>query len=807
MKKILAFLASFTLIATSASSVVACGKTETNVSDPNKPPFNSVKLNEETRRQFALKLKQDVAKEAKGLGITEGDLWNKVNLDDWINNYIDGQLSELFTNDKVNKNLTDQLRMQPVDTNALTNNGKDFPRSDNPSVQEVNELNSRMSSLSFFTTYTAALAKRASNALDFDAKYGPLNPSEIDGKTKTVDKDGKDVPYKNIGIYFKNSDGKYTRWTSDADNTDILRDGKPISDGDVKLILGAYIPNQEQLSIPEGPDGFALVNNSTQLVLDALPTDESLLKDNLSGRQALTYRFQSYLKNEVESKNFEKILTMQYMKSQMYRFASQPANNPSAAEKAAEKALYYNAPANSDFIGKVQKWDLTANQQENFKTDLKMVWSISLDRNQKEIIEKANAHLNEEQDAASRNDKDFSTYHDNLKSLYGLDFSQKSSNVLEILQMLSDIAGGQKAETIEDTIKQVNELNKSDKGNDPIFGIKGFQGFTRTLNNNSIESVLGEELEMSNDAKTKVAKVNGSGVIKNQIGINSSKPNAFDFTFDNTKSEKRCDIILVLPIYLIDLWKQVTNHQADKDIQPTPTVASEPQKENEVLNLVTNQWVRLLPQAADAKWSGNSSSDNSKNTGTNNWKRLTETPKVTDAYPTEKTYRVLENGQIYVYLPKAEDATFSITANGQAMDINLKFTDEKPTWEAEHNFAISGVAQNGNRPMLTNGQKVSFNVHMGPDANLADQQVQRWSTVAAGYKRSDDLAYHLKANQKSELVETLMYMLALKDEEISKHAKTAVYSRYINEADIYYKPLYDRIINFIRTNEHPEESD
>jgi len=51
--------------------------------------------------------------------------------------------------------------MQAVNTNPLINFGKDFTRSENKSVQEVNELNSRMASLSFFTTYTSAMAKNA----------------------------------------------------------------------------------------------------------------------------------------------------------------------------------------------------------------------------------------------------------------------------------------------------------------------------------------------------------------------------------------------------------------------------------------------------------------------------------------------------------------------------------------------------------------------------------------------------------------------------------------------------------------------
>jgi hypothetical protein len=90
--------------------------------------------------------------------------------------------------------------MQLINQNPQINFGKDFDRKENNAVQEVKDLNSRMSALSFFTTYTSALAKNKQDALDFNAKYGPLNPNEVDG-----------AKYDNIGIYFKTNDNKYLR--------------------------------------------------------------------------------------------------------------------------------------------------------------------------------------------------------------------------------------------------------------------------------------------------------------------------------------------------------------------------------------------------------------------------------------------------------------------------------------------------------------------------------------------------------------------------------------------------------------------
>jgi hypothetical protein len=84
-----------------------------------------------------------------------------------------------------------------------------------------------------------------------------------------------------------------------------------------------------------------------------LPT-AGVLKSNLSGREALGYRFQTYLRTEVESKNLQNILTIQFMKNEMYRFASSPATsqNPSNAEIAAQQGIYYNR--DSDFVRNAQ---------------------------------------------------------------------------------------------------------------------------------------------------------------------------------------------------------------------------------------------------------------------------------------------------------------------------------------------------------------------------------------------------------------------------------------------------------------------
>jgi hypothetical protein len=111
--------------------------------------------------------------------------------------------------------------------------------------------------------------------------------------------------------------------------------------------------------------------------------------------------------------------------------------------------------------------------------------------------------------------------------------------------------------------------------------------------------------------------------------------------------------------------------------------------------------------------------------------------------------------------------------------------------------------------MATNGQKVNFNIHLGPDANMANLQETLWADNSANAKRSDDLAYHLTAKQKSELVETLMYIMTLKENDyhMVETTKMRIYRLYLSESDIFYKPLLDRAKQWLRSDDHAEESD
>jgi hypothetical protein len=108
------------------------------------------------------------------------------------------------------------------------------------------------------------------------------------------------------------------------------------------------------------------------------------------------------------------------------------------------------------------------------------------------------------------------------------------------------------ATDIPTTISRINEINQSEQGNDPIFGIKGFQGFVRNTSETGVEAVLGGNLSVASSAQTKIAKVNGSSAIKNLINANDG---TYDFSFENTNDQRKNtrDLVLVLPIYLIDL--------------------------------------------------------------------------------------------------------------------------------------------------------------------------------------------------------------------------------------------------------------
>jgi len=776
MKKILAILASISLIGTSAATVIACGNTETKDNERN----SSVKLKEELRRKIILDLKKADGT-GSGNGIDLGNRWDDQDLDALIDNFINDEISKLYTKDVVHRHLSQELKMQNINQNAEIQFGKDNVKdADNVAIQEVNQTNHQNSLMNFFTTYTTSISKDKVSALDLDenGNYGQLNPTIVDDKE-----------VNNVGIYWLNDDkSTYTRWTGVTDAADNLSEEEQLN-----ISLGAYIPDQSLLS---QDNRFILVENGTDLKLTSKPA--TVLKDNVSGIEALGYRFQNYIRNEIENKNYQNMLTTQFMKDGMYRYASAPNSNASAVESASKQGLYYNP--DSDFVRNVQNWDQQTSptgNQENFSTDLKMVWTISLNSQTTDgqtQIQNANKILNDNQDRDSMGDDDFATYREKTTSLYKLDAANKSTNALEILNLLTAIDGNPKATTLEETITKINTLNKSDKGSDPIFGIQGFQGFVRNTGANSVEAILGGDLTVNENAKTKIAKVKGSTALKSERLIGTGETH--DFIFNSANEQTRPgyrDIIIVLPIYLIDLWKKVSEPGI-----ATPPAVEQNTDPNILVDLVTNTWIELLPQVTNAKWQG---VDPSESTG---WTKVSEN---SEAYPTTNSYKIIE-GKTYIYIPQEDKTTAptvaNLTINNES--ISFKFNNQQPSWEDTHNYGVSGIGHSNN-PMATNGQLVKFNVHLGSDSNLSDYITNLWAQRSANVKRSDDLAY-LTADKKEQLVNTLLYIIATKEENIAERAKQTIYQMYIKESDIYYQSLYDRLIRYIKDdNKDVEPSD
>jgi len=765
MKKILAILGAIGLTATTSATVIACGTTETKKNKLN----DSVTLKEELRRQMILTLKGEGEH-----GIDLGDLWDEQKLDTLIDNFIDDEVSKLYTQDVLNANLTNRLRMQSVNTNTEVQFGKDKINDPNinVSIQEVNQINHENSLLNFFTTYTTSISKRKSEALDLDtnSNYGQLNPTKVDDKEVS-----------NVGIYWLNKDNTYTRWTSLSD----LDESQNTRENRFKIITGNNIPDQNILS---QETGFILVENGTELTLASKPA--TVLKDNVSGLEALGYRFQTYIRNEIESKNYQTILTTQFMKNEMYRYASAPRNNSTVTETAANQAIYYNP--DSDFVRNAQTWDLKpgAQQEENYSTNLKMVWTISINSqtDQAKIIQ-ANNILNTNQDSISTRENDYATYRDKTDSLYKLP-ENKSTNALEILSLLTALDGKEKAASVTDTVQRINDINQSNKGSDPIFGIKGFQGFIRNSGESSVEAVLGGNLTVAENSKSKIAKVKGSAALKNLI--NTGGDNLYDFTFDSGDQETRPgyrDIIVVLPVYLIDLWKKVTEPGT------TPTESTPNTNPNELVDLVTNTWIELLPQVEGATWQG---ADPSESAG---WTKVDGEQKT---YPTQNSYKTID-GKTYIYIYQEDSATnpspSALTVNGQS--ITFKFNDQSSNWENTHNYGVTGIGHS-NSPMATNGQEVKFNVHLGSDSNLSDYVTNLWAQRSASVKRSDDLAY-LTADKKEQLINILLYIIATKEEGITERAKQTIYKMYIAPDDIFYQSLYDRLIRYVKDDKKDTE--
>ncbi|WP_342258921.1 lipoprotein [Spiroplasma endosymbiont of Dioctria linearis] len=257
-------------------------------------------------------------------------------------------------------------------------------------------------------------------------------------------------------------------------------------------------------------------NNGTITGKSKLPTIEELTKEyqengssmfwvknkknefeNISAKSALYLRFQDYFESKLLEDMNDNLLTNAYLKSTMF-------NIKTIEEK---KAPFINP--SSAMFSKTQTLNETS-INEYWKSNVKMVWTLKFDVTKAEAIDQINNKINAKKDILN-------TSSGALK---------EGKSIKEIVDIFKDDA---------------LVINDNKTAYDSYFGLQGYQGLTIYDGDNAIgeSPIAGKAYE----AKVKSWN-NGPGIIK------SSSEN---FLTMDAENNNYADLVIVLPIYMIEL--------------------------------------------------------------------------------------------------------------------------------------------------------------------------------------------------------------------------------------------------------------
>ncbi|WP_339020531.1 hypothetical protein [Spiroplasma endosymbiont of Atherix ibis] len=219
----------------------------------------------------------------------------------------------------------------------------------------------------------------------------------------------------------------------------------------------------------------------------------------ISSKTALYLRFQEYFKSKILEELNENLLTTAYLKSTMFDIKE---------SKDKGKSPYINS---SSVFAKTQT--LSDSSSESWKTNVKMVWTMRFDITEPSKIDQVNKALREKSDI--------------IDPSSGALLSGKS--ISEIYKLASETANVLPNPVID---------NKS--GYDSYFGWSGYQGLTIYNGDSSLgdSPISGKAYEANVKSWTK-----GAGIVKNGSNF---------LTVDSSNSNY-ADLVLVLPVYMIEL--------------------------------------------------------------------------------------------------------------------------------------------------------------------------------------------------------------------------------------------------------------
>ena len=752
MKKLLSILTITGLTITTTTTVVACGS---NSSSEHKRYDN---LKPSNNNEVILKF-GDSALEVGDLSGLTGDNAKNLILD-WINT----KSTTRYSRDVLNSTNTSRLKLTDENINNLITNAtstldpSNIDNSTNYYYQEFNTIANNLTLESLFTNYTKSVSTAGAKTLDDQKQYyfGGLNPnSYLDTDGGTRDNNGRE---STLSIWFTDpsDSSKLIRWVA---KHEVPRVGTYSKSLDLRnsLTNKEFSPTGQALTTSE----FYVVKDQT-LLSDAnlaatdLTSTTATLGANilnstaLSGREALALRFENYIANQ--SPETEKIMAMQYLKGDLYKMRTNSRSlsgglGNQTLENATKTSLFLNR--DSLLAKDVQTW--TSNGRASYTPTYKMVWAFSFKKDDT-IIAKVNNLLNGAYSNSTAN----------------------SDDVLNMNTITSDPTLNSFTTALATLVSTVGADNLNTSGLDPFFNQSGFQGIVKS-NGGTVTSVLGGNLNINDSTKAKLANVNGPSFLINKlIGNNSTK---YDFTFQSTTDvNNQVDVVLALPIYLQDLF-------GDLSATTTTTATS-----NTLNNLALDTWVELNPQDSSDTWT---SSATVSGGGFSAYTPSTQTP-TTPSY-----YRL--NNKTYVYVPnsaQSNDLTLTLS-NGETISFNWSDSDQ------ENYLGIQGVYNNAKTSL--NGQNVAYKLHLGNDTTSPDVLETDWKTNFTPQQTLDVL--NLSTTAKQALLDDLLYLTADSDSQAVENAKNGIYKRYINPNDIWYQPIYDALIGYIKVNDEDEDSD
>ncbi|AUB31908.1 lipoprotein [Spiroplasma floricola] len=229
--------------------------------------------------------------------------------------------------------------------------------------------------------------------------------------------------------------------------------------------------------------------------------DDSGKYHKISSKTALYLRFQDYFESKILEELNENLLTTAYLKSTMFDIKD---------SKDKGKSPYINS--SSSVFSKTQT--LSDSSSESWKTNVKMVWTIRFDITEPSTIDIINQELRKQS------------------------IIDPSNGALKTGKSISEIYNLFPTTSSKDGVPKPVIDNKS--GYDSYFGWSGYQGLTIYNGDSSLgdSPISGKAYEANVKSWTK-----GAGIVKNGSNF---------LTVDSSNSNY-ADLVLVLPVYMIEL--------------------------------------------------------------------------------------------------------------------------------------------------------------------------------------------------------------------------------------------------------------